>query len=51
VDATAAETFERDGFLTFDPQVPEKTIDRAVADVEHGPQRKWLPFLRAPSKK
>jgi Phytanoyl-CoA dioxygenase (PhyH) len=46
VDTTATETFEREGFLSFDPRIPEKTIDRAVADVEHGPPRRWLPFLR-----
>jgi hypothetical protein len=30
------DVFERDGFLVFDPGIPEKTIDRAVADVELG---------------
>lgn len=27
--------FERDGYLVFDPQIPEKTIDGAVTDAEH----------------
>ncbi len=41
-------TFERDGFLEFDPGIPLRTIDSAVADVEQGTRRRWLPFLRHP---
>jgi Phytanoyl-CoA dioxygenase (PhyH) len=35
------QAFERDGFVMFDPEIPEKTIDRAVADAELGPQGRW----------
>ncbi len=38
--------FERDGYLIFDPGIPSKVLDAAVADVEQGPRRRWLPFLR-----
>ena len=38
--------FERDGYLIFDPEIPEKVIDEAVADVEQGPRRSRLRFLR-----
>ena len=41
------EAFDRDGYLIFDPQIPERTIDEAVADVEEGPRRGRLPFLRS----
>jgi hypothetical protein len=40
------EVFDRDGVLVFDPKIPTKTIDRAIADVELGLPRRWLPFLR-----
>lgn len=43
---TAKEVFERDGVLVFDPEISGKMIDRAVADVELGQPRRWLPFLR-----
>lgn len=42
----AKDAFEREGFLAFDPGIPAKTIDRAIADVELGPRRRWLPFKR-----
>ena len=52
-EATATDTaddlraaFERDGYLIFDPHLSPSTIDAAVADVETGPRRKRLPFLR-----
>jgi ectoine hydroxylase-related dioxygenase (phytanoyl-CoA dioxygenase family) len=37
--------FERDGILTFDPQISLRVIDRAVADVERPPGRR-LPWSR-----
>lgn len=40
--------FERDGFLLFDPQLPERVIDGAVADVELGPRLRRPPFTRRP---
>jgi Phytanoyl-CoA dioxygenase (PhyH) len=43
----AKEAFDRDGFLEFDPEIPLKTIDKAVADVEAGPRRRWAPFARS----
>lgn len=43
---TSIETFERDGLLIFDPEISDKTIDRAIADVELGPTSRWLPFAR-----
>ncbi|HEY6396822.1 MAG TPA: phytanoyl-CoA dioxygenase family protein [Solirubrobacteraceae bacterium] len=42
----AKEAFDRDGFLVFDPGIPAKTIDRAVADVEGASARRWTPFAR-----
>lgn len=42
----AKDTYDRDGILVFDPKIPERTIDEAVADVELGPRRRWLPFAR-----
>jgi ectoine hydroxylase-related dioxygenase (phytanoyl-CoA dioxygenase family) len=33
--------FERDGILTFDPQISSRVIDRAVADVERPPGGRW----------
>jgi Phytanoyl-CoA dioxygenase (PhyH) len=42
----AKEAFERDGFLMFDPEIPENTIDRAVKDAELGPPGRWLQFRR-----
>jgi ectoine hydroxylase-related dioxygenase (phytanoyl-CoA dioxygenase family) len=44
----AREAFERDGILTFDPKIPDRVIDGAVADVERGAPRRWAPFLRHP---
>lgn len=38
--------FERDGYVVFDPEIPEGVIDEAVADVEQGPRRRRLRFLR-----
>jgi hypothetical protein len=35
--------FERDGLLTFDPEISHRVIDRAVADVE-GPARSRWPW-------
>jgi len=46
----AKDVFDRDGFLVFDPQIPEKTIDDAVADIELGPRRRGLRFGREPPK-
>ena len=43
---SARQAFERDGVLVFDPEIPERTIDRVVADVELGPRRRWLRFAR-----
>jgi Phytanoyl-CoA dioxygenase (PhyH) len=40
--------FERDGYLIFDPGLPAKVLDEAVADVEQGPRRRWLPFMHRP---
>jgi hypothetical protein len=37
--------FERDGILTFDPQISLRTIDRAVADVER-PRESRRPWAR-----
>lgn len=42
------EAFERDGILTFDPKIPDRTIDGALADVEQGAPRRWIPFARHP---
>lgn len=42
----ARDAFERDGILTFDPRIAHSTLDRAVADVELGVRRRWLPFAR-----
>jgi Phytanoyl-CoA dioxygenase (PhyH) len=42
----AQEAFEREGFLIFDLKLPAKTLKRAVADVERGPQRRRLRFGR-----
>jgi hypothetical protein len=42
----AKQAFERDGFLMFDPEIPEETIDRAVADAELGPRGGWPRFRR-----
>ena len=33
--------FERDGFLTFDPEISPRVIDRAVADVERPARTRW----------
>jgi hypothetical protein len=41
------ESFERDGYLIFDPKLASRTLDGAVADVELGPRRRWPPFTRA----
>lgn len=41
------EAFDRDGYLVFDPRIPVRTIDEAVADVEQGPRRRRLRFLRS----
>ena len=42
------DVFQRDGFLVFDPELPEATLDGAVADAERRfprPDRwSWLPF-------
>src|SRR3954449_4299761 len=40
------ESFRRDGFVIFDPEIPTATLDGAVADVELGPRRRWLRFQR-----
>ena len=48
-DPAAAETFEREGVLIFDPQIPARTLDRAVADIELGPRRRWAPWRRGPA--
>lgn len=42
----AKEAFERDGFLMFDPEIPERTIDRAVADAEFGRPGRLLRWRR-----
>ena len=36
-----ADAFRRDGYLIFDPGIPARTIDGAIADVELGPRRRW----------
>ena len=41
-DNGSKNAFDRDGFVIFDPGIPEKTIDGAVADVEQGPRRGLL---------
>lgn len=40
--------FERDGIVTFDPQISLRVIDRAVADVERQPGPRW-PWRRRPA--
>jgi hypothetical protein len=42
------EAFERDGYLVFDPELPARVLDAAVADVEIGPRRRFLRFSRHP---
>lgn len=46
---TAKEAFDRDGILVFDPEIPDKTIDRAIADVELGPRSGWAKRRRRPT--
>lgn len=40
------DTFEREGFFVFDPEIPNRKLDRAVEDMELGPRRHWLRFMR-----
>jgi hypothetical protein len=43
------DSFERDGYVIFDPRLSSKTLDRAVADVELGPRQRRPPFRRGPA--
>lgn len=40
--------FERDGILTFDPEISLRVIDRAVRDVERPARSRW-PWFRRPA--
>lgn len=46
---TAKEAFDRDGILVFDPEIPDKTIDRAITEVELGPRSGWAKRRRRPT--